>query len=187
MAAGPQGVVGAGDTAGHGARTGLGAPNASAGAPRPGAPDAPAGAPRSGALVTVAGVLSAADAFVSASRDEAFGLAVVEALAAGLPVLYRTCPAVEDLPPELVPGARRFGRDDASLVAAVRELAARGAPRSRTAAAGAGHYDIRRTAGLVAEVYERVLAGDRPYPPIPRGEHLPRQKTETDPTERVHR
>ncbi|MFJ8229565.1 glycosyltransferase [Streptomyces sp. NPDC094448] len=140
-----------------------------------------------GLRFTVPDVLSAVDAFVSASRDEAFGLAVVEALAAGLPVLYRTCPAVQDLPPELVPGAVRFGHDDASLTAAVRELAARRPPRSRTAPGGVGHYDIRRTAGLVAEVYERVLAGDRPYPPDPRGRNLPRQKTETDPTERVHR
>ncbi|MFF3552886.1 glycosyltransferase [Streptomyces tsukubensis] len=140
-----------------------------------------------GLRITVPEVLSAVDAFVSASREEAFGLAVVEALAAGLPVLYRTCPAVQDLSPELVPGAVRFGPDDASLTAAVRELAARRPPRSRTAPGGVAHYDIRRTAGLVAEVYERVLAGDRPHPSNPRGRTLPRQKTQPDPTERVHR
>ncbi|MER7188128.1 glycosyltransferase, partial [Streptomyces hyaluromycini] len=50
---------------------------------------------------------SAMDVFASPSAEEAFGLAVVEALAAGLPVLYSSCPAIEDLPPAAAPGARR--------------------------------------------------------------------------------
>ncbi|MGY5091509.1 glycosyltransferase, partial [Streptomyces sp. 900105755] len=50
---------------------------------------------------------SAMDVFASPSAEEAFGLAVVEALAAGLPVLYSACPAVEDLPAAAAPGARR--------------------------------------------------------------------------------
>ncbi|WP_031053917.1 glycosyltransferase, partial [Streptomyces sp. NRRL WC-3774] len=42
---------------------------------------------------------AAMDLLASPCPEEAFGLAVVEALAAGLPVRYAACPAVEDLPP----------------------------------------------------------------------------------------
>ncbi|NUP15868.1 MAG: glycosyltransferase, partial [Streptomyces sp.] len=52
-------------------------------------------------------LLSAMDVLASPSPEESFGLAVVEALAAGLPVLYASCPAVENLPPDAAPGARR--------------------------------------------------------------------------------
>ena len=56
-------------------------------------------------------LLSAMDVFASPSADEAFGLAVVEALASGLPVLYSACPAVEDLPAGEAPGARRIAAE----------------------------------------------------------------------------
>ncbi len=42
-------------------------------------------------------VLSAVDAMISPSRDETFGMAVIEALAAGLPVAYAQCPALDEL------------------------------------------------------------------------------------------
>ena len=42
-------------------------------------------------------VLSAMDLLVSASADETFGMAVVEAVASGLPVVHATCPALEEL------------------------------------------------------------------------------------------
>jgi glycosyltransferase involved in cell wall biosynthesis len=51
-------------------------------------------------------LLSAMDVLAAPSRQETFGLAVVEALAAGLPVLYDKCPAVESLPAWAAPGAR---------------------------------------------------------------------------------
>ncbi|MCW8221386.1 glycosyltransferase, partial [Streptomyces griseolus] len=62
-----------------------------------------------GAAPDVPAVLAAMDVFVSASREESFGLAVVEALAAGLPVVHGACPAVEDLPSGQAPeGAVRL-------------------------------------------------------------------------------
>ena len=42
-------------------------------------------------------LMSAMDVLAAPSMEETFGVAVVEALASGLPVLYGTCPAVEDL------------------------------------------------------------------------------------------
>ena len=45
----------------------------------------------------VAAMLSAMDLFVASSKQETFGLSVLEALANGLPVLYTTCPALDGL------------------------------------------------------------------------------------------
>ncbi|GMA87970.1 hypothetical protein GCM10025868_32200 [Angustibacter aerolatus] len=57
-----------------------------------------------GSRSDVAGVLSATDVLVSASRDETFGMAVVEGLVAGLPAAYVECPALEE---PAGPGRRR--------------------------------------------------------------------------------
>lgn len=46
----------------------------------------------------VADLLCAVDVLVSPSWDETYGLAVVEALAAGLPVVFAACPALDALP-----------------------------------------------------------------------------------------
>jgi glycosyltransferase involved in cell wall biosynthesis len=44
-------------------------------------------------------LLSAMDVLVSPSRDETFGMAVIEGLGSGLPVVYAQCPALTELPP----------------------------------------------------------------------------------------
>jgi glycosyltransferase involved in cell wall biosynthesis len=73
--------------------------------------------------------LSAMDLMVSPSHYETFGLAVLEGLASGLPVLYRRCPALDELGAE-VPGALRLPDDDAELPVAVEKaLATRGSGR----------------------------------------------------------
>jgi len=64
-----------------------------------------------GARGDVNEVLSAMDLLVSASADETFGMAVVEAVGSGLPVVYVQCPALEELPEDL-PGAVRVVRGD---------------------------------------------------------------------------
>jgi glycosyltransferase involved in cell wall biosynthesis len=114
----------------------------------------------------VAALLSAVDVFVSASRDEAFGLAVVEALAAGLPVLHSTCPAVDDLPPDDAPGATRL-RDGRApeLTAALRARLAAGTHRLPPPRA-VGHYDIARSGRLLMDVYAHALDTTRP-PAVP--------------------
>jgi glycosyltransferase involved in cell wall biosynthesis len=114
----------------------------------------------------VAALLSAVDVFVSASRDEAFGLAVVEALAAGLPVLHSICPAVDDLPPDDAPGATRL-RDGGApgLTAALRARQAAGTNRLPPPRA-VGHYDIARSGRLLMDVYAHALGTSRP-PAVP--------------------
>lgn len=110
-------------------------------------------------------LLAAMDVFVSTSPEETFGLAVVEALAAGLPVLHVTCPALHDLPPEAAPGARRISGSVSGLVADLRRL------RESLGAAGPHrlpvppavlHYDISHSAEQLTTVYENAVRGPVP-------------------------
>ncbi|MEU1075219.1 MULTISPECIES: glycosyltransferase [unclassified Streptomyces] len=113
-------------------------------------------------------LLAAADVLASPSADEAFGLAVVEALAAGLPVVYATCPAVDDLPPGQAPGAVRA--DPAGFLTALR--AASQAPPGRLPVPPAvAHYTIAASAARLTAVYEAALHGTTPvlgrqHPPL---------------------
>ncbi|WP_431045208.1 glycosyltransferase [Streptomyces sp. P1-3] len=117
-------------------------------------------------------LLAAMDVFVSPSSDEAFGLAVVEALATGLPVLYTVCPAVDELPPDAAPGARRIAADPAALAAALRDHAATG-PRRLPVPPAVERYAIQRTAHRLMALYDRTAAhgpagcGNGPAPAVP--------------------
>lgn len=110
-------------------------------------------------------LLAAMDVFVSTSPDETFGLAVVEALAAGLPVLYVACPAIEDLPADAAPGARRIGTSVPELIGVLRELRAAHGPRPvrLPAPAAARRYDIARSADRLMTLYDQAVHG-RPAP-----------------------
>src|SRR5690606_24463664 len=126
---------------------------------RPGEPDGTAGP-------DLPSLACAMDVLASPSPQEAFGLAVVEALACGLPVLYASCPALEDLPASAAPSARRVDGGPgafARALARVRE----GAPPSREAPEAARHYCVTRTAGLLTDVYAAALAGAAPPPSPP--------------------
>jgi glycosyltransferase involved in cell wall biosynthesis len=138
-------------------------------------------------------LLCAMDLFVSASAEEAFGLAVVEALASGLPALYVACPAVEDLPPEDAPGARRI--EPGTLLAALREEHLAG-PRRLPVPAAVERYDIARAAERVSALYALTAGRGRrfrraaptaavPQParetsPAPAPAHTPAQATSPD-------
>ncbi|MER6422322.1 glycosyltransferase [Streptomyces sp. NPDC001137] len=103
-------------------------------------------------------LLSAMDVLVSPSTQEAFGLAVVEALAAGLPVLYASCPAVEDLPPQAAPGARRVTGSTGAYVRELLRLRAAG-PGERCVPDAVHRYDIACSARQLMDVYTAALAG----------------------------
>lgn len=114
-----------------------------------------------GARDDVPALMAAADLLVSASRDETFGLAVLEAVAGGLPSVFVQCPALEELGdlPEGV--ARADGGGPVALRAAVDELSARGLHRRAVPPAVVARYDARRTAAAVDVLYTDHLAQRR--------------------------
>ncbi|MEU6478862.1 glycosyltransferase [Streptomyces sp. NPDC047017] len=106
---------------------------------------------------------AAMDVLASPSPEEAFGLAVVEGLAAGLPVLYASCPAVEDLPAHAATGARRVRGGPEAYARAITEVRAAG-PRPRTPPDAARHYGIARSAARLMDVYAAAVTGALPTP-----------------------
>ncbi|MFJ5267657.1 glycosyltransferase [Streptomyces sp. NPDC088358] len=100
---------------------------------------------------------AAMDVLASPSAEEAFGLAVVEAMAAGLPVLYVSCPAVEDLPAGAAPGARRVQGGADSFVRALRAVRGAG-PGARSVPNAAHHYSITRSAAQLMDVYAAAVS-----------------------------
>ncbi|MCX2970377.1 MULTISPECIES: glycosyltransferase [Streptomyces] len=131
---------------------------------------------RDGAVADTAGdepglpaLLGAMDVFVSPSHEEAFGLAALEALAAGLPVRHVTCPALDELPPTAAPGARRIGPGVPELVTELRALRAARLPRQPVPAA-VRRYDITRSADRLMSLYEsvhaRAAAASAPTAPV---------------------
>jgi glycosyltransferase involved in cell wall biosynthesis len=106
----------------------------------------------------VAAVLSAMDLFVASSRQETFGLSVLEALANGLPVLYTTCPALDGLD---AGRATQVPSSPAGLRAALAaELAAGRRPRMAEPAVEK-EYSIEAVTGRIDDLYERLAARRR--------------------------
>jgi glycosyltransferase involved in cell wall biosynthesis len=114
-----------------------------------------------GAVAHPREMLCAMDVFAS-PRPRTFGLVVLEALAAGLPVLYATCPPLEELAAArtAVTGAHRLSpRDPESLPRALRTelLSHQERYGARLPARTAGdRYSATGLTTSVARVYERV-------------------------------
>jgi glycosyltransferase involved in cell wall biosynthesis len=115
-------------------------------------------------------VYNLASAFVSPTLYESFGLAVVEAMAVGLPVLCSDIAELDDIVGE---AALRFDpRDAAALAANMTRVAGDEALRRRLAAASssrARQFSWERTAAGTLEVYARALrrragSGEMPVP-----------------------
>lgn len=113
----------------------------------------------------VPALLSAMDVLVSPSRDETFGMAVVEALGSGLPVVHGQCPALDELerlPPAAFPLSADDGTPDGESAALLT-----GVDAALAAAAAAGgrfepdpalteRYGIGRTVEQLEDLYRRV-------------------------------
>jgi 1,2-diacylglycerol 3-alpha-glucosyltransferase len=108
----------------------------------------------------VPGYLAAADAFITASVTEVHPLSVVEALAAGLPVIGVNAPGVNDLIEHGYNGLLAL-EDAASLAAHIVRLMADESLRARLAAgarATSERYSIERTTAEYLRHYEALVA-----------------------------
>ena len=99
----------------------------------------------------IAGIMSAADLLVASSRQETFGLCVLEALGNGLQVLYTTCPALDGLD---VGSARQVPIEDMGKAIAG-AVAAGPAPRTPEPAVAA-EFGIAAVTGRIDDLYERL-------------------------------
>ncbi|MET7402298.1 MSMEG_0565 family glycosyltransferase [Dactylosporangium sp. NPDC005572] len=109
-------------------------------------------------------LMAGAAAFAFPSTREGFGLAAMEALAAGVPVVVRDLPVLR----EVFGTAVGYGTDPASLAAAL--LRAVTAPDPARRAAGralAAAHTWPAAAARHVEFYERVTAGRSPHRPVP--------------------
>ncbi|MEV5337542.1 glycosyltransferase [Streptomyces sp. NPDC052676] len=106
-------------------------------------------------------LVCAMDVLASPSPQESFGLAIVEALASGLPVRYAACPALEDLPPGDAPLARRVTGGADAFARALAEARAAG-PAPRTTPDAAHRYSITRSAARLMEVYAQICPSALP-------------------------
>jgi glycosyltransferase involved in cell wall biosynthesis len=120
-----------------------------------------------GAVAHSREVLCAMDVFASPSDQETFGLAVLEALACGLPVVYAVCPPLDERAAatgvhdrSTAPGARRLSALDwESLSRTLRAELAVHELRSRSRLPGpdvVAHFDSGRRAEWVSGLSERV-------------------------------
>jgi glycosyltransferase involved in cell wall biosynthesis len=115
-------------------------------------------------------LLSAMDLFVSPSEEETFGLAALEAAAAGLRVVAAACPALDGLQASNVRriagnDAQQLHRillDEATLFFSSNENSRQTSPQSPLRA----RYDIRSVAAAVDDLYESLLP-DRDGSTIP--------------------
>ncbi|WP_395106472.1 glycosyltransferase [Actinomadura sp. SCN-SB] len=109
----------------------------------------------------VAGMLAAMDAYAAPSTQETFGVGVLEAMVSGLPVLYTTCPALDDLPPRLSPGARRLPTEAAAWSWALGDLSRHGHFRLPLPPV-ARHYSAESHAARLVDLYRGGPAAVRP-------------------------
>ncbi|MDP3660216.1 glycosyltransferase [Phenylobacterium sp.] len=113
----------------------------------------------------LAGLLASCDAFLHANENEIFGLVVLEALAAGLPVVGQSRGGVGELIDESV-GQRARDASPAALAEAIEALFARDLP---TLSAAARHRAEQRhswdaTFEALTQLYARLARGARRAP-----------------------
>ena len=111
----------------------------------------------------IPGALSSLTLFVSAARSEPFGLSIVEAMAAGLPVVAAASEGASEIIEDGHSGKLVPAGDPESLAAAVNDLLEDPVERSRLGRnallAARRRYSLARMASDTERVYREVLAG----------------------------
>lgn len=95
-------------------------------------------------------LLCAMDVYATASLHETFGIAVLEAIASGLPTIYMTCPAIDDLTDHTFCRVRRVPSEVAALRAAIVDFSA---SSGRLPAPELPMLDITQTAARLDDLY----------------------------------
>lgn len=127
-----------------------------------------------GETLDVAPWLSAMDVFASPSPEETFGVAVLEAMAAGLPVVYCRCPAIEGLAAGSAGRATLAGTDPEAFTEALR-AALRTVGPDRPVPPAVSLYDSADVAARIDAIYRRGTSASAPRAvrpaPMSRGQH----------------
>ncbi len=103
----------------------------------------------------MAAVLSSADLLVASSRQETFGLCVLEALASGMRVLYTTCPALDGVDTER---ARQVPDTVTGLGAAIAAAVAAEPGERKPEQAVADEFGITAVTCRIDDLYERLAS-----------------------------
>ena len=105
-----------------------------------------------------AAMMAGFDLYVASSVQETFGLAILEAMASGLPVIYTVCPALEGI-------QTSQARQVAGTIEAMREeirKAVEAGPQPRQPDSRVfDHYGMESVARQIDDLYERIMAGRR--------------------------
>jgi glycosyltransferase involved in cell wall biosynthesis len=114
-----------------------------------------------GTRADVADILRASDVFVLSSRVEGNPMSVMEAMAAGLPVVSTAVGGVPELVREGVTGLLVPSEDAGALAQAMQALVDDSVRRQAMGAAArqhaVAHFDIRHTVRMYEELYESLL------------------------------
>ena len=105
-----------------------------------------------------AAMMAAFDLYVASSVQETFGLAVLEAMANGLPVIYTVCPALDGIQTSQ---ARQVAGTVEAMRAEIRKAVEAGQQSREPDSRVFDHYGMESVARQVDDLYERTLARRR--------------------------
>ena len=105
-----------------------------------------------------AAMMAAFDLYVASSVQETFGLAVLEAMASGLPVVYTTCPALDGIQ---TGQARQVEGTAEAMRAEIRKALEAGPQPREPDTAVFARYGMESVAGRIDDLYEQIMAGRR--------------------------
>jgi glycosyltransferase involved in cell wall biosynthesis len=102
-----------------------------------------------------AAMMAAFDLYVACSVQETFGLAILEAMASGLPVVYTVCPALDGIQTSQ---ARQVAGTVQAMRAEIGKAIEAGPQPREPDRAVFGHYGMESVASQIDDLYERTLA-----------------------------
>jgi len=105
-----------------------------------------------------AAMMAAFDLYVASSVQETFGLAVLEAMASGLPVVYTVCPALDGI---RTTQARQAAGTAEAMRAEIRKAVEAGPQPRQPDSAVFDRYGMESVARQIDDLYEQILAGRR--------------------------